>query len=133
MNNPNWQAKRGGRRLWARVVLGIGTAYSLYSKPDRAKSLETSLGSLYRWAKHKFYIDELYLWVTHRILFRGISQSVAHFDKKVVDGGVDLSGKWTRQLGAVLATLQTGQVQVYAAWAIVGSILLLGIHWGVSR
>ncbi|MCK7530124.1 MAG: hypothetical protein MZV63_03235 [Marinilabiliales bacterium] len=40
----------------------------------------------YRWAYNKFYIDEVYLFVTKKIIFRYISEPVAWFDRHIVDG-----------------------------------------------
>ena len=35
---------------------------------------------------NKFYIDEIYMFVTKKIIFNGISQSIAWFDRHIVDG-----------------------------------------------
>ena len=35
---------------------------------------------------HRFYIDEVYQFITHRIIFRCISTPIAWFDRHVVDG-----------------------------------------------
>ena len=57
-------------------LLGIGIAYVMYKKetdlPDRFAGV---FKNGYKWAFNKFYIDELYLFVTKKIIFRYISTS----------------------------------------------------------
>ncbi|MDX9973465.1 MAG: NADH-quinone oxidoreductase subunit L [FCB group bacterium] len=114
------------------AVLGIGVAFFLYAgmkATARAERLATALGVIYRTIKNKFYIDEVYLFVTHKIIFNYISRPIAWFDRHVVDGGVDLSGWMTRTTGYVLSLGQTGQVQVYGLWYTAGALFVLLIFW----
>jgi NADH-quinone oxidoreductase subunit L len=91
------------------------------------------MGKVYVTVKQKFYIDEVYLFVTRRILFRFVARPIAWFDRHVVDGGVNLSGWITRSTGAVLRHLQTGQVQVYGVWFVGGALMILLILWAGWR
>lgn len=70
------------------MAIGIATAfYRKYSPiPDR---LERSFSGLHRAASHRFYIDEVYLFVTKKIIFNCISRSIAWFDRHVIDGAMD--------------------------------------------
>ena len=112
------------------AVVGIAAAAYLYiGDGSRARSLAQRLGVLHKTVKNKFYFDELYLFVTHKIIFRRIAAPVAWFDKKVVDGGVDASGWTTRQSGRVLSFIQTGQVQTYGLWFTGGIAFVVLILW----
>lgn len=112
---------------------GIGLAWLLYGgNPDRAEALVRRLNGLYTVIKRKFLFDELYLFITKRVIFRFVAAPIAWFDRHVVDGGVNLAGWTTRQLAAGLRFLQTGQVQTYGAWLTVGLITILLICWALG-
>jgi NADH-quinone oxidoreductase subunit L len=114
----------------AAAVIGIGIAWFFYAGPDtRSARIATMLGGIYALIKHKFYIDEIYLFVTRSILFRFVARPIAWFDRHIVDGGVNLSGWMTRTTGATLRRLQTGQVQVYGMWFVCAALFILLILW----
>ena len=111
-------------------VLGAVLAGYVYLGPvERPAQLAAAWGSLYRVIKHKFYVDELYLFITHKIIFRYVSRPIAWFDRHVVDGGVNLSGWMTVGVGRTLRQIQTGQVQSYGVWYVAGSLFLMLILW----
>ena len=85
-------------------------------------ALAEKLGAVYRVVQDKFYIDEIYLFVTKKILFRFVARPIAWFDRNVVDGAVNLTANMTRLGGVGLSKLQTGQVQTYAFWFVNGAI-----------
>lgn len=110
----------------AAAVLGIAIAWFFYAgKTDRAAAAAQTIGGLYRVVKQKFYIDEVYLFVTHKILFSLVARPIAWFDRHIVDGGVNLSAWLTRTSGDKLKYLQTGQVQVYGLWFVGGMLFVL--------
>jgi NADH-quinone oxidoreductase subunit L len=112
------------------ALVGISVAAFLYlGDGARARAAANALGVVYRTVKQKFYFDELYLFVTHRIIFRNIARPIAWFDKRVVDGGVDASGWLTRQGGWMLSRTQTGQVQTYGLWFTGGVAFLILMLW----
>jgi NADH-quinone oxidoreductase subunit L len=114
------------------AALSIGLSWFLYaSGKDRVSSITNSMGALYKVIKNKFYFDEIYLFITHNIIFRLIAFPIAWFDRYVVDGGVNLSAWGTRLLGGNLNRLQSGQVQAYGAWFVTGVIAVLLILWAV--
>lgn len=116
------------------ALIGIGLAWILYSADGRrAAQCTVRMGAFYTVIKQKFYIDEAYLFVTRRILFRFVARPIAWFDRHVVDGGVNLSGWIARTTGSVLRHLQTGQVQVYGVWFVGGALLVLLILWAGWR
>ena len=109
---------------------GIGAAWFFYgTHNDRAANLATAMGAGYRVIKRKFYVDEAYMFVVHKVIFRFVSRPIAWFDRHIVDGGVNLSGWSTRALGAALSYLQTGQIQTYAVWFVAGALFVLLIAW----
>jgi NADH-quinone oxidoreductase subunit L len=108
-------------------VLGIGLAYFFYFKPtDYPAKISVAFGTFYVWTKNKFYIDELYLFVTKNIIFKYISGSFAWFDKKVVDGTMNLIGNSTVVGSEAIKGVQSGKVQDYA-FAFVGGVIILVI------
>ena len=72
----------------------------------------------------KFYIDELYLFITKKILFNGIGKTAAWFDKNVVDGLVNFSGTATEKIAVSVKKLQSGKVQQYTILYLAGVILI---------
>jgi NADH-quinone oxidoreductase subunit L len=81
---------------------------------------------------NKFYIDEIYLWVTHNIVFKGISAPIAWFDKHVVDGSMNGIAWVTQRVSGRIKGLQSGQLQQYGYAMMLGAIafVLLVLYWG---
>jgi len=104
-------------------LIGIFTAMWLYRKQnDRPDKIASSLSGLYKSAYHKFYIDELYLFITKKILFNLIGRPAAWFDKNVVDGLVNFTGNTTQLVSEKIKAVQSGKVQQYAIYFLVGMI-----------
>lgn len=82
--------------------------------------MASSLRALYQIAYHKFYIDEIYLFITQKILFNCIGKPAAWFDKNVVDGLVNATGNTTQVLSEKIKKIQSGKVQEYAVYFLVG-------------
>lgn len=108
-------------------VIGIVIAFIFYFKPsDYPAKISAAFGKLYVWSKDKFYIDELYLFITRNIIFKYISGSFAWFDKKVVDGTMNLIGNSTVASSDAIKGVQSGKVQDYA-FAFMGGVIILVI------
>lgn len=107
----------------ALVAIGIATAfYRKYSPiPDR---LERSFSGLHRAASHRFYIDEVYLFVTKKIIFNCISRSIAWFDRHVIDGAMDGLAYVTNRMSVAVRGLQSGQIQQYAFVFLLGTVVI---------
>jgi NADH-quinone oxidoreductase subunit L len=106
-------------------LLGIGIAYVMYKRetelPDRlAKSLKYS----YKWAYNKFYIDELYLFVTKKIIFRYISTPIAWFDRHIVDATMNSIAEVTQVVSFRIREFQSGQIQKYAFVFVTGVVMI---------
>ncbi len=106
-------------------LLGIGLAWVMYRKetalPDRMASF---FRYGYRWAYNKFYIDEVYIFVTKKIIFRHISQPVAWFDRHIVDGTMNGIAYVTQSVSSMIKGLQSGQLQKYGYVFVTGVIAL---------
>jgi len=104
-------------------LLGIFSAMWLYKKQNaRPDKLASSLGSLYRSAYNKFYIDEIYTFITKKVLFNLIGRPAAWFDKNIVDGLINLTGNTTAAISESIKKLQSGKVQQYAIYFLVSVI-----------
>jgi len=109
-------------------LAGIGLAMLLYRRestlPDR---IAASLGSFYKVVLNKFYIDELYLFVTRKIIFNYISRPIAWFDRHIVDGTMNGIGWVTETSSQKIKGLQSGRISQYGfvfAIAAVGLALV---------
>ncbi|MDD7564385.1 MAG: NADH-quinone oxidoreductase subunit L [Alloprevotella sp.] len=92
-----------------------------------ADAIQEKFKSLHRWAFKRFYMDEVYQFVTHRIIFAYISRPIAWFDRHVVDGFFDFLAWGTNALGFRIRGLQSGSVQKYGYVFFIGILILLGI------
>lgn len=106
--------------------LGIGLAWALYKKKsDVPDKIAKALGGFYTTVYNKFYIDEIYLFVTKKILFNLVSRPVAWFDRHIVDGTMNGIGWIVSTSSAKIKGLQSGQLQQYAAVFIAGALGLV--------
>ncbi|HKB45522.1 MAG TPA: NADH-quinone oxidoreductase subunit L [Chitinophagaceae bacterium] len=114
-------------------LIGIFMAMWLYKKQNnRPDKIAASLNGLYKAAYHKFYIDELYLFVTKKVLFNLIGRPAAWFDKNIVDGLVNFTGNTTQAVSEKIKKVQSGKVQQYAIYflvAVIGLALLFIYVW----
>ena len=90
--------------------------------PDR---LATTFSGLHRAAYRRFYMDELYLFITKRIIFNCVSRPIAWFDRHVIDGSLNSLANVTQRLSYSIRGLQSGQIQQYAYVILFGSLLIL--------
>jgi NADH-quinone oxidoreductase subunit L len=108
------------------ALAGICLAWILYTGSNsRLQAAVRGLGPLYGVIKNKFYLDEVYLFVTRSIIFRWVARPVARFDRKVVDGSINLSGRVTESSGHMLDRHQSGTVQTYGTWVVAGLVFVL--------
>ena len=113
-------------------LIGIFIAMWLYKKQsDKPDKIATSIRGLYKAAWNKFYFDELYLFITKKVLFNLIARPAAWFDKNVVDGLVNTTGESAQFISRKIKGMQSGKVQQYAAYFLVAAIAmaLLFIYW----
>ena len=114
-------------------LTGIIIAYWLYKKQnERSDKMAVSLGGIYKTIYNKFYVDEIYLFITKKIIFNLIGRPAAWIDKNVVDGLVNATGNATQTISEKIKGLQSGKVQEYAAYffaGVFGLVLLFIYIW----
>jgi len=108
-------------------VAGILLAYVFYvAKPGLADSFANSMGGLYKLVYNKYFVDEVYdaavvkplVGGSRTILWRGV-------DAGLIDGTVNGIGARSRGIGSILRLLQSGNIRSYAAWVVLGSVVVL--------
>ena len=106
------------------AAAGIAIATFMYLKESRktADMLAARFSGLYKAAYHRFYIDEIYQFITHKVIFACISAPIAWFDRHVVDGFMNLLAKGTASSSRAIRGMQSGNVQKYAIWFLGGAI-----------
>lgn len=108
------------------AVIGITIAAIFYlKKTDLPDKVSNFFGIFYKWACNKFYFDELWLFVTRKIVFNLISKPIAWFDKNCVDGFMNALAAVTQTISYHIRSLQSGRIQQYALIYFLGSILLI--------
>ncbi len=110
------------------AVLAILLATVMYRKenplPDK---FQAALPALWKWCHHRFYWDELYMFITHKIIFNCVCRPLAWFDRHIIDGTMDSFAILTNKASEAIRPLQSGQVQMYVWIYAIGAILLGGI------
>ncbi len=107
------------------AIIGIGIAMVMYRKenplPDK---MQRAFPALWRWCFHRFYWDELYQFITHKIIFARICRPIAWFDRHVIDGTMDGFAIVTNKVSWAIRGLQSGRVQMYVWIYLIGALLL---------
>ena len=80
-------------------------------------------------AHHRFYWDEMYMFVTHKIIFGIICKGIAWFDRHVIDATMDMFAKVTQKTSYAIKGMQSGEIQTYVYWYFAGAVLLGAITW----
>jgi len=103
------------------AILAILIAANLYKKENaRPQKLSQTLGTFYIAAKRKFYIDEVYLFITQKVVFNLIGRPAAWIDRNIIDGSVNLLATVTGKTSQGIKGLQSGSVQNYALYFFSG-------------
>ena len=108
------------------AVVAICLATYIYKGESQpvADRLYKTFPRLHRAAYKRFYQDEIWQYVTHRIIFRCISTPVAWFDRHVVDGTFNFLAWGANEAGESLRPWQSGDVRQYAVWFLTGVVAL---------
>lgn len=109
------------------AIIGIALATKMYMRGDSklTQAINRSFKGFIRAAYRRFYMDELWLFVTKKIIFNCISRPIAWFDKKVIDGSMDMLANITQRLGSVVRPMQSGNIQSYSVWFLSGALALI--------
>ncbi len=110
------------------ALSGIATGYALYVwRPQLPWKISVTLQPLHQLVLHKFYVDELY----HSVIVRpvvGFGKILWRvLDVKCIDGAVNGVARAIRFMSAQISIIQTGNVQTYAAFMILGGLLILSL------
>ncbi|MBO4531795.1 MAG: NADH-quinone oxidoreductase subunit L [Paludibacteraceae bacterium] len=106
-------------------LIGICVAYFLYfKKTGRPNTVVSYIKRPYLWAYNRFYIDEIYLFITNNIIFKRICEPIAWFDRHIIDGFMNLLAWFTNSASEGTKEVQDGNVQSYAWVYIMGVIVI---------
>ncbi len=107
------------------AVVGIGVAMAFYkSESELPARFSSGLAGLHKAAYNKFYVDEVYLFVTKKVIFNLISKPIAWFDRNVIDAAMNVVAIVTNVIAGLIRGMQSGQLQHYAFVFIGGTVVL---------
>jgi proton-translocating NADH-quinone oxidoreductase, chain L len=110
------------------AVLGIAVAVILYMRgSDIPAKMAKSMGSLYTATVKKFYIDEIWMFITKSVIFQWICRPIAWFDRHIVDGFMDSLAWSTQKVSSETKGLQSGYIQSYVWIFIVGVLVIAAL------
>jgi NADH-quinone oxidoreductase subunit L len=118
-------------------VLGIVLAYIFYvAKPGLADGIARTFSWPYKVLYNKYYVDEAYdAVIVHPIRDGSTSILWKGVDTGVIDAAVNGVGSLSQGIGGILRHLQSGYIRRYAAWVVLGSIVIVAVvsFWGGVR
>ena len=108
-------------------VVAIGIATLMYRKENSLPAKMRSLfPRLWQGAHNRFYFDELYMFITHKIIFNSICKPIAWFDRHIIDGTMDAFATITNKASYAIRGLQSGSAQSYVWVYLLGALVLGG-------
>lgn len=110
------------------AVVAILLARALYRKENkRPAELAGQMRGAYNAAYNRFYIDEVYQFITKKIIFNSISRPFAWFDRHVVDGVMNGMAWLTGWTSVKTKGFQSGSLQWYAWIFLLGTLLITAL------
>lgn len=109
------------------AVISIAVATYMYKgeKQPVADALARRFNGLWTAAYHRFYIDEVYQFITHRIIFGCICHPIAWWDRHVVDGFFNFLAWGAEATSEEIRGLQSGRIQQYTFVFLLGTLALI--------
>ena len=109
------------------ALAGLLTAYMFYvAKPGLPDALAEKAHAMYSIMLNKYYVDELYQAIIVLPVVRGSREFLWKVvDAGIIDGAVNGVGAFVRGSAAALRHMQTGYVRTYAAWILLGGVVLV--------
>ncbi len=106
------------------AVCSIALATFIYIREDQpvADRLYKTFPRLHKWAKNRFYMDDVYQWVTHKVMFGVISKTARWIDNTIINGLIDFTAWSANEGGESLRSSQSGDVRHYAVWFLSGAV-----------
>lgn len=112
------------------AACGIALAAWLYMKKNnKPAAMKNAMPVLWQAANRRFYWDEIYMFITHKIIFNIICKSIAWFDRHVIDATMDGFAKISQKTSVAIKGMQSGNIQVYVLWYFFGAVILAAITW----
>ena len=108
----------------ALCAIALATYMYIGEKTPVADKLARKYPRLHQAAYRRFYMDEVWMFFTHKIVFRCVSRPIAWFDRHVVDGTFNFLAWSTNEAGESIRPWQSGDVRQYAVWFLTGSVAL---------
>jgi len=110
------------------AVIGIAIAFVLYFRgSEKPAQIAKSLGGFYTATVNKFYLDEVWMFITKSVIFKLICKPIAWFDRHVIDATMDGMAWTTQKVSNSIKGLQSGQVQLYVWVYVVGSLVITAL------
>jgi len=108
------------------ALIAIAVATWMYKGEEQpvADKLAATFPKLHKAAYHRFYMDEVWQFFAHKIVFRCFSMPIAWFDRHVVDGTFNFLAWGTNEAGESIRPWQSGDVRQYAVWFLTGTVAL---------
>ena len=108
------------------AILSICLATYIYKGDSQpiADRLQKTFPRLHQAAYRRFYQDEIWQYVTHKVIFRCVSTPIAWFDRHIVDGTFNFMAWGANEAGESIRCWQSGDVRKYAVWFITGAVAL---------
>lgn len=108
------------------AVIAILIATWMYAGKTQpvADMLQKKFSGLHHAAYRRFYMDEVWMFVTKKIIFRCISTPLAWFDRHVIDQFMNFMAWGTNAAGETAQPIQSGKIQTYTMWFLGGIIVL---------
>jgi NADH-quinone oxidoreductase subunit L len=110
-------------------LVGFLLAWWFYVRsPETPKKLAASLSAPYKLLAGKYFIDELYravivrplVWISEHVLWHVV-------DEGIIDSTVNGVARVSRESGDKLRYVSTGNTRSYAAWVVVGAVVLTSL------
>lgn len=108
----------------ALVAIALATWMYARDRQPVADMLARRFSTLHRAAYKRFYMDEIWLFITKKIIFRCVSTPLAWFDRHVIDHFMNFMAWATNASGESVQPIQSGKVQSYAIWFLGGIVVL---------
>ena len=110
----------------ATVAIVIATV--MYRKESHIPNkISSSFAVTYGIVSHKFYIDEVFMFITKKIVFKNISIPIAWFDRTLVNGTINSFGSITQWTSAQIKGFQSGKVQQYAFVFLLSTLIITAL------
>ena len=109
---------------FAIVAIALALTFYLNGRSTVPTRIEKACPKLHQAAYRRFYFDEMWQFVTHRIIFGCLSTPIAWFDRHVIDRFMDFMAWSANAAGEELQPLQNGRIQTYMILFLGGIVAL---------